>query len=98
VGTIVVFPVGPENGECLRTEFYPEVDRHDLIAQDKYHIYLKLAIDGKQSQPFSANTLSPFGDYTPQRNKVIIIKLSRKKYSERKSNPKEAVSQRLPLW
>jgi len=85
VGTIVVFPVGPENGECLRNQFYPDVDRHDLIAQDKYHIYLKLAINGKQSQPFSALTLPPYYKLEPQKNKSHIISFSREQYSEKKA-------------
>ena len=84
VGTIVAFPVGAENGEFLEKEFYPEFDRHDLIAHDKYHIYLKLAIDGKTSPPFSASTLPPFFNYEPQRNKDEIIMLSRASYSGEK--------------
>ncbi|MDI6815333.1 MAG: hypothetical protein QMC90_04560, partial [Dehalococcoidales bacterium] len=81
VGTIIAFPVGPENGEFLQKEFYPEFDRQDLIAHDKYHIYLKLAIEGKQSQPFSARTLSPFYNFQAQRNKDEIIMLTRAGYS-----------------
>ena len=81
VGTIIAFPVGPENGEFLQKEFYPDFDRQDLVAQDKYHIYLKLAIDGKQSQPFSALTLPPFYNSKPQRNKDDIIMFSRASYS-----------------
>ncbi len=52
VGTIISFPVGPEDGEFLEKEFYPEFKRGDLIMIDKYHIYLKLVIDGKPSLPF----------------------------------------------
>jgi hypothetical protein len=81
VGTIIAFPVGPENGEFLEKEFYPDFDRQDLVAQDKYHIYLKLAIDGKQSQPFSALTLSPFYDFLVQGNRDEIVMLSRNTYS-----------------
>jgi hypothetical protein len=72
--------VGPENGEFLQKEFYPDFDRQDLVAQDKYHIYLKLAIDGKQSQPFSAFTLSPFYNFQPQGNRDEIVDLSRVSY------------------
>ncbi|MFZ6016355.1 MAG: type IV secretory system conjugative DNA transfer family protein [Nitrospirota bacterium] len=81
VGTIIAFPVGAENGEFLEKEFYPEFKRHDLIAHDKHHIYLKLAIDGKTSQPFSAFTLPPFYNYKSQKNKDEIILLSRSKFS-----------------
>ncbi len=81
VGTIITFPVGPENGKLLEDEFYPKFDRQDLIAREKYHIYLKLAIDGKQSQPFSALTLPAFYRFEPQRNKEDIIMYSRERYS-----------------
>ncbi len=81
IGTIIVFPVGPENGKILEDEFYPKFERQDLIAREKYHICLKLAIDGKQSQPFSAMTLPTFYKFEPQGNKEKIIKFSRKRYS-----------------
>jgi len=84
VGTIIAFPVGPENGEFLEREFYPEFDRRDLIAHDKYHIYLKLAIDGKQSQPFSAFTLPPFSGFKIQGNRNGIVSLSRARCSTKR--------------
>jgi len=81
VGTIISFPIGPENGQFLEKEFYPEFKRRDLIMQDKYHIYLKLAIDGKPSAPFSAVTLPPFYRFEPQSYSDRIIAFSRKYYS-----------------
>ena len=60
VGSIVVFPVGPDSEGVLHKEFDPWFDSQDLIAQDKHHICLRLAIDGKISKPFSAFTLPPF--------------------------------------
>jgi hypothetical protein len=81
VGTVVAFPIGPEDAEFLETQFRPEFDRHDLIAQDKHHIYLKLAIDGKTSQPFSAYTLPPFGNFSHQENREKIVLSSRTDYS-----------------
>lgn len=86
VGTIIAFPVGPENGEFLEREFQPELKRCDLIAHDKYHIYLKLAIDGKTSRPFSAYTLPPFYNYKPQGNKDEIIMFSRVNHSTKLFN------------
>jgi len=86
VGTIIAFPVGPENGEFLQKEFYPEFNRQDLIAHDKYHIYLKLAMDGKTSSPFSALTLPPFSNFRPQGNKEEIILLSRLRYSAKRED------------
>jgi type IV secretory pathway TraG/TraD family ATPase VirD4 len=89
VGTVIAFPVGPENGDFLEREFRPEFNRYDLISHDKYHIYLKLAINGKQSQPFSALTLSPFFNFKPQGRKDEIIMVSRANYSTRKGEVQE---------
>jgi hypothetical protein len=61
-----VFPVGPQNGESLEKHFCPDVNRRDLVDHPAHHIYLKLAIDGKTSKPFSAYTLPPFCGVQPQ--------------------------------
>jgi type IV secretory pathway TraG/TraD family ATPase VirD4 len=57
VGTIIVFAVGPEDAKFLEREFRPEFKMRDLVEQGKGHIYLKMAINGKTSRPFSAFTL-----------------------------------------
>lgn len=53
------------------------------MEHDKYHIYLKLAIDGKTSKPFSAATLPPSLNFKSQRSKDSIIALSRQRISVR---------------
>ena len=78
VGTIIAFPVGPENGEFLEKEFYPVFKRQDLIAHDRHHIYLKLAIDGKTSKPFSAYSLPPFYRFKFQGYRRRIELISKK--------------------
>ena len=89
VGTIISFPVGPEDGQFLEKEFYPDFKRRDLIMLDKYHIYLKLAIDGKPSAPFSAVTLPPFYKFEEQGNKEKVISFSRKRYTYKVGNERE---------
>ena len=59
VGTTVCFAIGPEDALTLEKEFAPAFTRQNLVDQPKYHIYLRLAIDGKASRPFSAVTLQP---------------------------------------
>jgi type IV secretory pathway TraG/TraD family ATPase VirD4 len=81
VGTIITFPIGAENGESLEKEFYPEFNLGDMINHGKHHIYLKLAIDGKTSQAFSAITLPPFYGFQTQGNREKIIMLSRARYA-----------------
>lgn len=60
VGTIICFKVGIEDAEILAKEFYPKFKKDNLISLDKYKIYLRMAIDGETSKPFSAQTLLPF--------------------------------------
>jgi len=93
VGTIIAFPVGPENGEFLEREFYPEFSKLDLIAHEKHHIYLKLAIDGKQSQPFSAFTLPPFYNSKRRGNRPEVIESSRAEYSTKREDEKSEIEQ-----
>jgi hypothetical protein len=83
VGTTIVFPVGPENGESLEKHFYPDFGRKDLVDHAKYHIYVKLAIDGKTSHPFSGYTLPPFFKSQPQAKGALIVDTSRRSYSLR---------------
>src|SRR5574340_293903 len=81
VGTIITFPIGAENGESLEKHFYPKFNMQDLINHGKHHLYLTLAINGKTSHPFSAVTLHPFYNFTPQGNREKIIMASRSKYA-----------------
>ncbi len=92
VGTIISFPVGPEDAEFLEKEYYPDFTRRDLIMLDKYHIYLKLAIDGKTSEPFSAMTLPPFFKLERQGNKERIIDYTRNRYSLKNKDEKGQLS------
>jgi hypothetical protein len=84
-GTIIAFKVGPDDAEFLEKELYPEFKKEDLINQDKHHIYLKLAIDGKASKPFSALTLPPFFKFKRQGNMDKIIEGSRQRYSKKRA-------------
>ncbi len=60
VGTLISFRLGVTDAEILEKEFYPEFSIRDLISLPNYHVYLKLMINGMVSDPFSAETLSPF--------------------------------------
>lgn len=59
VGTLIAFQVGAEDAEYLEKEFAPTFSKEDLINLARYQIYLKLMIEGRTSQPFSAVTLGP---------------------------------------
>lgn len=59
IGTMIVFSIGAPDAQVLEKEFMPYFTAEDLISLDKYHIYLKLMIDGMTSKPFSAISLPP---------------------------------------
>jgi len=106
VGTIISFKIGVEDAKYLAKEFYPVFNVEDLINLSNYNIYLKLMIDGKTSQPFSAITLAPSEKKTYYKEK--IIKLSREKYTRprdqvekeilfRTPSPSKSYDQKLPI-
>lgn len=57
VGTIISFRVGAADAEWLAKEFEPVFTETDVVNLDKFHIYLKLAIDGVTGNAFSASTI-----------------------------------------
>ena len=61
-GTVVSFRVGAADAAFLGREFSPDFDADDLISLPRYHIYLRLQIDGEASRPFSAVTIGRLED------------------------------------
>lgn len=59
VGTIITFRIGAGDAEIFAREFAPAFAVADFTNLPNYHIYLKMMIDGKISNPFSALTLPP---------------------------------------
>ena len=58
-GTLISFRVGGADGAFLAREFAPTFEAEDFISLPRYHIYIRLLIDGEPSRPFSATTLPP---------------------------------------
>jgi hypothetical protein len=56
-GSLVVFRIGLEDAKVMEKEFYPVFTYDDFISLPKYHIYVKLMIDGAESKGFSAVTV-----------------------------------------
>ncbi len=93
VGTLASFRVGAEDAEFLEKEFSPEFYAEDFCNLPKYHIYLKLMIDGVAGRPFSSNTLPPFP--LPQESHADkLIKVSRERYG----TPREEVEKSIADW
>lgn len=57
VGTVVCFRLGIRDAALMQKEFYPVFTTQDFTSLSNASIYLRLMIDGKPSQPFSADTI-----------------------------------------
>lgn len=57
VGTLIVFRLGLSDAKMMEKEFYPVFSYDDFVSLPRYHIYVKLLIDGTQSRGFSAVTV-----------------------------------------
>ena len=90
VGTLIVFRVGADDAEFLEKEFDPTYLLNDLVNLTKYHIYLKLMINGVSSTPFSATTLPPIAEATGNLEKVI--KISRERYATERMVVEEKIN------
>lgn len=91
-GTIITFRVGGTDADFLVKEFEPVFEANDLVNLDKFHIYIKLLIDGISSPAFSAKTLPPVQKLTGNTEK--IIDQSHKKYSTMRSVIEEQIANR----
>lgn len=93
VGTIIAFRVGAEDAEYLEKEFAPDLKAEDLVNLAKYHVYVKLMIDGVASRPFSAKTL-PLPPKPKTLVKEKIIRVSRERYA----TPRKIVEEKISRW
>ena len=91
VGTMIAFRVGAEDAEFLEKEFEPVFMLNDLVNLSKYHIYLKLMIDGIAGDAFSATTLPPPDLSDTQENEQKIIQNSRERYGQNKAEIEEKI-------
>ena len=91
VGTIVSFRIGAADAEYLVKEFEPVFDETDLVNLTKFHIYLKLMINGVASQAFSAVTIPPL--WEKEGNKEKIIETSRERYAKDRQMVEDNIAQ-----
>jgi hypothetical protein len=84
VGTIAAFSLGTPDAKALAGEFAPNFTDTDIISLERFHVYMKLMIDGMTSLPFSAKILRPWIEeecIVPKSdNKQWVLELSRQKY------------------
>ncbi|MBD3208230.1 MAG: type IV secretion system DNA-binding domain-containing protein [Candidatus Nealsonbacteria bacterium] len=93
VGTLVTFRVGAEDAEFLEKEFIPELKAEDLVNLAKYHIYVKLMVEGVTGRPFSATTLPPFPQIE-ESHREKIIRISQERYG----TEKEVIEDKIARW
>ncbi|HMQ01573.1 MAG TPA: type IV secretion system DNA-binding domain-containing protein [Candidatus Doudnabacteria bacterium] len=93
VGTMVVFRVGAADAEYLETEFEPAFTPNDIVNLPKYHIILRLMINGIASDPFTAVTI-PVNDEWFVGSGEKVIKVSRERYAK----PREQVEDKIQRW
>ena len=92
VGSLVCFRVGATDARDLAKELEPVFDENDLVNLDKYHIYVKLSIDGVTGNAFSAKTLKipePTEDHS-----AIMIRNSRERYA----TVRHVVEEKIAKW
>ncbi len=94
VGSMITFRVGAADAEFMEKEFEPVFMMNDIINLPKYHIYLKLMIDGVAADAFSATTLPPVDDVTTHGQEEAVIGYTRKMYS----TPRAEVERRIAVW
>lgn len=92
VGTTIAFRIGAEDGEYLEREYWPTFKASDLQSLSSFDIYVKLSIDGKTTDAFSARTLPEPTHQESHRD--AIIQLSRIGYGEDRS----VVESRIESW
>lgn len=92
VGTIVTFRVGAEDAEFMEKEFEPVFTANDIINLPKFHVYLKLMINGVASQPFSAMGMPPIGN--PTNNLEKVVRISRERYAL----PRAEIEDKIMQW
>jgi len=57
VASIITFQIGADDAKILKDELAPIFDMHDIINLGAREIYVKMTIDGKRFDPFSADVL-----------------------------------------
>ncbi len=92
VGSLITFSVGGDDAAYLQKEFTPVFTADDMLNLNTREMYLKISIDGKITQPFSARTVDvpkPTVDYS-----IEILNNSRMRYAKNKA----AVENEIAKW
>jgi hypothetical protein len=91
-GSIMSFQVGATDATSLVQQFSNEINDSDLLNIPKWHIYLKLLIDGMPSSTFSASTLPPPGTPQDPEQRAKMLKYVRQRYAKPRAEVEEKIS------
>ena len=80
VASLVVFQISAEDAEIMANEMQPVFTVSDMINLSEREIYVKMTIDGRRWDPFSADVLF-VGDPKHKNFREEIYKQSREKYA-----------------
>jgi hypothetical protein len=92
-GTVICFTIGAEDAAELEAEFSPEFTRGDLINLGRGQAYVRLAVDGQTSRPFSAR-MQPWPAEIHAEHRDAILRASRERYGR----PRELVERWITGW
>ena len=90
-GTIVSFRIGAEDAERMANELGNFVE-DDFCNLPRYHIYLRLMIDGIAGDAFSETTMPPKDLSETEMNSEKIIRVSRERFATRQSIVEEKIN------
>src|SRR3989304_1511105 len=91
VGTIISFRVGASDAPFLAKEYSPVFEESDLVNLDKYHIYIKMSIEGVTCPAFSAITIALPDE--PEGFKEQAMAASRTKYGSDRAKVEELIAE-----
>ena len=94
VGTIIAMRAGATDADFLVKQFTPVFDSQDIIKIPNHNAIVRLMIGGIPSQPFSMNTLPPFGEPNDQLA-TALKQLSASKYGRERSGVEKEIFKRL---
>ena len=94
IGTVIAFRSGSFDAKELAEEMKPIFTGSDVELLENHHILLRLMIDGKTSQAFSAVTLPPIDKNGEEAEKKTIVRVSR----ERFTIPRDIIEEKIHNW
>ncbi len=80
-GNVAAFVMGAEDAHVFEKEFAGKYTQQDLVSLDRYQIVNKITVDGVQSPPFPATTLSLASNRNQNRDKVVRV--SQERYAKK---------------